>query len=69
MTDTIEICLRKCRQRQYELTIGEYSYGEWMSKSTPRMIADHVEDVLNGLKESGIIPEHVKIVRVDKLDD
>lgn len=40
-----------------------------MSKATPRMIADHVEDVLNGLKESGIIAEHVKIVRVDKLDD
>lgn len=69
MTDIIEISLTKSRQRQYELVIGEYSYGEWMSKSRAKEIADHVESVLNDLKESGIIAEHVKIVRVDKLDD
>lgn len=69
MTNTIEIYLQRVRERQYSLNIGDYVYGDWISKSRATEIADHVEQVLLDLQTSGIIPPDVVIKREVKIRD
>ncbi len=68
MSNSVTISLQRTRERQYELTVGEYSYGEWMSYLRAKDLGEHIYSVLCDLKESGIISEDTRINFVDKVN-
>ena len=69
MTDTVTICLDRVRERQYQLSVGEWTYGEWMSYTRAKDLGEHIYSVLLDLQEIGIIADNVRISFVDNVND